>query len=188
MGAACSPDLANLYLAEFEQHTINESSILYYERYIDDMLAIVVADDLESALQFMKNSVAPTGMTLKWEGSQESTAPQFILKSYLNPAWDAVSMTQVFDQMANTWNFDADEVPRSLSSKIGFLVSKKRTGNLGDLMSMWNKTLIKQSMSGKTTLASSEVANEMDEYSNYRQSTTSPGFRGEVLVLRIGSK
>ena len=70
MGVACSPDLANLFLAENETHMSELANVLYYGRFIDDMLLILYADSLDEALEFAKVVIPPPeGMQFKWEGS-----------------------------------------------------------------------------------------------------------------------
>jgi hypothetical protein len=52
MGVASSPDIANLYGAYFEESIVKEDKdILFYRRYIDDVLGLVVADTPEDAMK-----------------------------------------------------------------------------------------------------------------------------------------
>lgn len=68
MGVACSPDLANLYMAEYELHIKDDHRFLYYGRFIDDILCVVIADSAESALNIAQETVTPApGLTYTWE-------------------------------------------------------------------------------------------------------------------------
>jgi hypothetical protein len=51
MGVASSLDIANLYGAYFEEQIVPEDDrIIFYRRYIDDVLGLVVADTHEEAM------------------------------------------------------------------------------------------------------------------------------------------
>ncbi|OBZ65050.1 hypothetical protein A0H81_14966 [Grifola frondosa] len=62
MGVACSPDMANLYAAHYEEKSFDDGVAenrpgmpVFYGRYIDDMLAIVPANSADQALQYAKS-------------------------------------------------------------------------------------------------------------------------------------
>lgn len=70
MGAACSPDIANLYAAFFEAKIFEHPHprIPFYGRYIDDCLGIVYADSAEEALDIM-SVVVIEDVQLEWSAS-----------------------------------------------------------------------------------------------------------------------
>ena len=71
MGVACSPDLANLYMAEYEQHMPSVEGILLYQRYIDDIFTIILADSEEDAERRFRHSMpAPPGLEFTVEVSE----------------------------------------------------------------------------------------------------------------------
>jgi len=56
MGVACSPDIANLWGAYFEDHHILidevwQQHVPFYRRFIDDMFMIVYANSADEALR-----------------------------------------------------------------------------------------------------------------------------------------
>ena len=259
MGVACSPDLANLFLAEHETHMSEQADVLYYGRFIDDMLLVLYANSLEDALKFAKRVLPPPeGMQFKWEGSpnrivfldleifvnagediinfrpyrkplnhferihwsskhpswmkrgafigelsrlatlssreqfnvaavadlkriyysrgypdrvinswlsknvamrwetknkkkeekEGMTNPLHILKTELNPVWESVDITKVFTVMQDKILESPEEIPECVSSKTGFLLSRRRTDNLGDWFNRWNSSL-KQALRGE---------------------------------------
>jgi hypothetical protein len=71
MGVACSPDLANLYGAHFEEKAlvIYHPQIPFYGRFIDDCLALVLANSEQEALDIMKNTIHYDGCEIEWNVS-----------------------------------------------------------------------------------------------------------------------
>jgi hypothetical protein len=71
MGVACSPDLANLYGAYFEQKCkiLENNNIHYYGRYIDDCVAIVYAESERQALDLLSNTVQFDNCVITWDCS-----------------------------------------------------------------------------------------------------------------------
>jgi hypothetical protein len=75
MGVACSPELANLYMAEYEvkSNILSNDNIAYYGRYIDDIFMIVFATSTSEALAIAQEIVEPApGLSLTWEASMYS--------------------------------------------------------------------------------------------------------------------
>ncbi|QRV95264.1 hypothetical protein RhiJN_23282 [Ceratobasidium sp. AG-Ba] len=71
MGVASSPDIANLYGAYFKEQFIpTEKRILFYRRYIDDVLAIVEADDHEEALKIC-SGIKFNGCEIVWSANSD---------------------------------------------------------------------------------------------------------------------
>ena len=70
MGVACSPHIANLYTAAFEEHMSVDPNVLIYKRYIDDIFTIVITDSLEDALTYAKERLVFPGLKLIWEGDR----------------------------------------------------------------------------------------------------------------------
>ena len=70
MGMACSPDIANLYGAKYEEEFVpkNRDSILFYRRYIDDCFALVAAESIHDALSLM-GGLKYHGCEIVWEAS-----------------------------------------------------------------------------------------------------------------------
>jgi len=68
MGVADSPDLANLYGYYFERRAniLDHPNIFYYGRYIDDCLAIVYADDNQSAINLLQSLVQFDNCVIEW--------------------------------------------------------------------------------------------------------------------------
>ncbi|GAP83315.2 putative reverse [Rosellinia necatrix] len=254
MGVACSPDIANLYMAEHELHVNDNPNVLYYGRYIDDILCIYVSDSMSRALTEVKELVKPApGLTYTWEvgtsttfldleikvsdkiefrpfrkplnhferipwtsahpkwmkkgtfigelqrlatlsstigtyflavedlkriylardypyrvimnwisefaikrwihrfdGSKKEKEKEgldqefpFILKSYMNDAWNDINLDLVFNAMWDTWNLMGDDIPPELTKSKGMIVSRKRTRNMEDLLRASNATLIR---------------------------------------------
>lgn len=75
MGLACSPDIANLYGARFENVWMNSDAakdVVFYRRYIDDCLSIVDAPTYEDALRTcMSFDMSPC--KLEWSVSRNFT-------------------------------------------------------------------------------------------------------------------
>ena len=71
MGVACSPDLANLFGAYFEQlhKVLDHDDIFYYGRYIDDCLAIVYAESEEHATNILSGLVKFDNCVITWDCS-----------------------------------------------------------------------------------------------------------------------
>jgi hypothetical protein len=62
MGVACSPDIANIYGAMFEEYFMDQSStanknVAFYGRFIDDGFMILYADNAAEALSYAKKLV-----------------------------------------------------------------------------------------------------------------------------------
>jgi hypothetical protein len=72
MGVADSPDLANLYGCHFEEKSkvLDDPSIPFYGRYIDDCLAIVYATDEISAVKYMEDKIRFDGCVIEWSASR----------------------------------------------------------------------------------------------------------------------
>ena len=88
MGIACSPDLANLYGAHFEEQFMSRpdiaSRVPFYGRYLDDVLALVYADTAAEAKGIMQGLVFDE-CEIGWEVSEYHT-PFLDLLVYLDPA------------------------------------------------------------------------------------------------------
>jgi hypothetical protein len=71
MGVADSPDLANLYGYYFENKAkiLEHPNIFYYGRYIDDCLAIVYAESVESALELLTSTIKFDNCVIEWSAS-----------------------------------------------------------------------------------------------------------------------
>jgi hypothetical protein len=83
MGVACSPDMANLYAAKFEEEILPKPDIPFFGRYIDDVLCIVYADSEEEALR--KASVIKyPGLEIEWSAS-EKNMPFLDMLVYIDP-------------------------------------------------------------------------------------------------------
>jgi hypothetical protein len=83
MGAACSPDIANIYAAYYEEQNINfnvqtfghDNPIKVYCRYIDDCLSIIEADSAEHCWAILsKHNLGPVLRT-EWSVIVESEGP-----------------------------------------------------------------------------------------------------------------
>jgi hypothetical protein len=71
MGVADSPDLANLYGYYFENRAkvLEHPSIFFYGRYIDDCLAIVYAESVESAVDLVSSTIKFDNCVIEWSAS-----------------------------------------------------------------------------------------------------------------------
>jgi hypothetical protein len=71
MGVADSPDLANLFGAFFENKSgiLTDPSVLFYGRYIDDCLAIVLAETASEACAKMDSYIQYDECKILWEAS-----------------------------------------------------------------------------------------------------------------------
>ncbi|KAJ3518299.1 hypothetical protein NM688_g9457 [Phlebia brevispora] len=87
MGIACSPDLANLYGAHFEEKVFEDPLMNYhipfYGRYLDDVLAIVYAPDRASALA-LAHKIKFDDVEIEWNVSEWNT-PFLDMFVYLDP-------------------------------------------------------------------------------------------------------
>jgi len=74
MGMPAAPDIANLYAAWYEQRlpAAFKDRILLFMRYIDDIICIVLADDLDQCEQILGNYKIP-GLKLNWEVSETNS-------------------------------------------------------------------------------------------------------------------
>lgn len=74
MGMASSPDIANLYGAYSENILVEQlgDKVLYYCRYIDDVLAFVIADNAEEAMSIGQQIVIED-CEIIWSASARST-------------------------------------------------------------------------------------------------------------------
>jgi hypothetical protein len=88
MGVACSPDLANLYAAYFEEKVLPNERFLFFGRFIDDVLGVVVADSEQEALQ-IASIVSYESVKLDWSMS-EWQAPFLDLLVYIDPVTNQV--------------------------------------------------------------------------------------------------
>jgi hypothetical protein len=86
MGASCSPDIANLYGAFFENQFMNppNPSIPFFGRYIDDCLAIVYASTAEEALALCGSVIIYDDVQLTWSAS-EWNQPFLDMQLYIDP-------------------------------------------------------------------------------------------------------
>lgn len=93
MGAACSPDIANLYAAFFEAKIFEHPHprIPFYGRYIDDCLGIVYADSAEEALDIM-SVVVIEDVQLEWSAS-EWNQPFLDMLLYVDPVSNQIHHT-----------------------------------------------------------------------------------------------
>ena len=76
MGMDAAPDIANLYAALYERELIENEpllrdSLLLYRRYIDDIFAVVLADNLDACKGVLGKLQLP-GLKLNWEFSHTS--------------------------------------------------------------------------------------------------------------------
>jgi hypothetical protein len=71
MGVADSPDLSNLFGYYFEKKSavLDHPSIFFYGRYIDDCLAIVYAEDSQSAVNLLSNLIRFDNCVIEWNAS-----------------------------------------------------------------------------------------------------------------------
>jgi hypothetical protein len=74
MGMHCSPDLANLYAAKFEEEFMdNNTDVIFYRRFIDDLLIVCRAENEAAALEIAGGLVID-GCEIGWEASRWSAA------------------------------------------------------------------------------------------------------------------
>ena len=87
MGIACSPDLANLYGAHFENDILTKepykSAFAFYGRYLDDLLGIVYANSADEALALAR-TIVYEGVEIEWAVSEWHT-PFLDMFVYLDP-------------------------------------------------------------------------------------------------------
>ena len=78
MGVSDSPDLANLYGCHFENKCgiLHHSQVVFYGRYIDDCIGLVLAESANEALNLISNKVKFDGCVIEWAVS--STQCQFL--------------------------------------------------------------------------------------------------------------
>ena len=88
MGVVCSPDLANLYAAYFEEKVLPNERFLFFGRFIDDVLGVVVADSEQEAPQ-IASIVSYESVKLDWSVS-EWQAPFLDLLVYIDPVTNQV--------------------------------------------------------------------------------------------------
>lgn len=90
MGIACSPDVANLYGAHYEEKFFEapHPEILFFGRYIDDCLGFVIADSDIEAIDII-SSLKYEGVELEWEAS-ELGAVFLDMRIYIDPATGSV--------------------------------------------------------------------------------------------------
>ena len=88
MGIACSPQLANLYGAKFEnvimEEQIMKDRVPFYGRYLDDVLAIVYAESSDEALAIAKR-IEFKDVEVEWSASEWHT-PFLDMFVYIDPA------------------------------------------------------------------------------------------------------
>lgn len=89
MGAACSPDIANMYGAYYESLFTEDPHIPFFGRFIDDCLAIVYADTAEEALRLVTDRVKYDDCSLTWEVT-EWQAPFLDMLLYIDPATNQI--------------------------------------------------------------------------------------------------
>lgn len=95
MGIACSPDIAQLYGAHFEEKFFESPhpEYLFYGRYIDDCLGIVVADSHDEAMKLaLCIGDAYEDVELTWSVSEWNT-PFLDMLVYLDPVTHTVEHT-----------------------------------------------------------------------------------------------
>jgi len=85
MGAACSPDIANLYGAYIESLFTEDPYIPFFGRFIDDCLAIVYASSATEAVRLASEKAKYDGVDLTWSAS-EWGAPFLDMHLYVDPA------------------------------------------------------------------------------------------------------
>lgn len=88
MGVACSPDLANLYGAHFEEAILGNDcelipEILFFGRYIDDVFSIIAAETKAEAL-VIASRINYEGLEMEWSAS-EWNMPFLDMFVYINP-------------------------------------------------------------------------------------------------------
>jgi len=94
MGIACSPDIANLYGAYYEE-VVNPvkdiSELLFFGRFIDDVLGVVMANTEEEALAIAAR-IKYGSVELTWEASEWNT-PFLDMLVYIDPTTNQVEHT-----------------------------------------------------------------------------------------------
>ena len=85
MGVSCSPDIANLFGAYYEEKFFNEPhpEWLFFARFIDDCIAVIAASSPEEALLHTSH-LKYEGVELVWSVSEWST-PFLDLLVYIDP-------------------------------------------------------------------------------------------------------
>lgn len=87
MGIACSPDLANLYGAHYENEILSDevlkSQIPFFGRYLDDLLCIVYATSANEAMS-LACRIKYEGVEIEWAVSEWHT-PFLDMFVYLDP-------------------------------------------------------------------------------------------------------
>ena len=87
MGIACSPDIANLYGAHFENKVFDDENLKakvpFFGRYLDDVLGIVYADTAEEALA-IAGKIQYDDVEVEWAASEWHT-PFLDLFVWLDP-------------------------------------------------------------------------------------------------------
>ncbi|THH07235.1 hypothetical protein EW146_g9380 [Bondarzewia mesenterica] len=88
MGVACSPDLANLYGAHFEEKILASDEVIKHEmpffaRFIDDVIGVVYAHNEAEALSIAKR-ISYEDVELEWIASEYNT-PFLDSLLYLDP-------------------------------------------------------------------------------------------------------
>lgn len=71
MGVGCSPDIANLYAANYEQEFPANESVIFFKRYMDDILVILKVQDGVEPMEIL-DTLAYPGLRLKWSTSISS--------------------------------------------------------------------------------------------------------------------
>jgi hypothetical protein len=90
MGVASSPDLANLYCAQDENEIVPslKEKLIFFKRFLDDVLGVVIADSEEEALTTAR-CIEYTGLELEWTASEWST-PFLDLLVYIDPVTNQI--------------------------------------------------------------------------------------------------
>jgi hypothetical protein len=94
MGVACSPDLANLYGAHFEEDWLDSSPelktrIAFFGRFIDDVLAVVYAQTQAEAMAIVTSACVYGGVEMEWSASEWNT-PFLDMLVYIDPTSNQV--------------------------------------------------------------------------------------------------
>lgn len=77
MGVGCSPDLANLYAARYEQTFANRDDVIFFCRYMDDIF-IILDKSKPGELMNVLNSLVYENLTLKWSFASNYTQVVFL--------------------------------------------------------------------------------------------------------------
>ena len=93
MGVACSPDIANCYGAYYEDlcGIQNMTEVLFFGRFIDDVLGVVEASSAEEAL-LIASRITYGSVKLTWEVSEWNT-PFLDMLVYIDPTTNQVEHT-----------------------------------------------------------------------------------------------